>query len=191
MSLRSRIRGGQAFLTDRVATAAQFLTLRLGPLGSTHMGCDDSDGPGHAPRYLCVSRNFMKYALIVIIGTVLAVIAYLLFASMGTGSSSRMSKYESLLRDKSNSELLEMNSGFSILVFDDGELRSISDDSHSSPWGGNMIIADGTTVIWSKMGHSCGWGYLNGMHRRYLEEMKKVGKPNSKKRFIGWMNTHG
>ena len=60
MSLRSRIRGGQDYLTDRVATAAQFLTLRLIPIGSTHMGCYDSDGPGHAPRYLCV-RQKMKY----------------------------------------------------------------------------------------------------------------------------------
>ena len=56
MSLRSRIRGGQAYLTDRGATAAQFLTLRLFPIGSTHMGCDDSDGPGHAPRYLYVRQ---------------------------------------------------------------------------------------------------------------------------------------
>ena len=54
VSLRSRIRGGQDYLTDSVATAAQFLTLRLIPLGSTHMSRDDSDGPGHAPRYLDV-----------------------------------------------------------------------------------------------------------------------------------------
>ena len=54
MSLRSRIRGGRCCLTDRVSTAAQFLTLRLIPIGSTHMGCADSDGPGHAPRYLYV-----------------------------------------------------------------------------------------------------------------------------------------
>ncbi len=40
-----------------LVTAAQFLTLRLIPIGSTHMGCDDSDGPGHAPRYLYVRRN--------------------------------------------------------------------------------------------------------------------------------------
>ena len=60
MSLRSRIRGGQDYLTDRVATAAQFLTLRLIPIGSTHMGCYDSDGPGHAPRYLYVSPLSMN-----------------------------------------------------------------------------------------------------------------------------------
>jgi hypothetical protein len=59
VSLRSRIRGGQDYVTDKVATAAQFLTLRLIPIGSTHMGCDDSDGPGHAPRYLYV-RPYMK-----------------------------------------------------------------------------------------------------------------------------------
>ena len=59
MSLRSRIRGGQDYLTVNGATAAQFLTLRLSPLGSTHMGCDDSDGPGHAPRYLDVSITIM------------------------------------------------------------------------------------------------------------------------------------
>ncbi len=59
MSLRSRIRGGQVYLTDKIATAAQFLTLRLIPIGSTHMGCDDSDGPGHAPRYLDVRRIIM------------------------------------------------------------------------------------------------------------------------------------
>ena len=54
VSLRSRIRGGQDYLTDKGATAAQFLTLRLILIGSTHAGCDDSDGPGHAPRYLDV-----------------------------------------------------------------------------------------------------------------------------------------
>ena len=59
MSLRSRIRGSHAYLSVRVATAAQFLTLRLVPLGSTHVGCDDSDGPGHAPRYLDVSQIIM------------------------------------------------------------------------------------------------------------------------------------
>ena len=57
--LRSRIRGGQAYLTDRVATAAQFLTLRLILLGSTQVGCADSDGPGHAPRYLYVRPKSM------------------------------------------------------------------------------------------------------------------------------------
>ena len=57
MSLRSRIRGGQAYLTVRVTTAAQFLTLRLIHIGSTHVGCVDSDVPGHAPRYLDVSHS--------------------------------------------------------------------------------------------------------------------------------------
>ena len=57
MSLRSRIRGGQDYFTVKVATAAQFLTLRLIPIGSTHVGCDDSDVPGHAPRYLDVGPS--------------------------------------------------------------------------------------------------------------------------------------
>ena len=60
MSLRSRIRGGQVYLSDKGATAAQFLTLRLTPIGSTHMGRDDSDGPGHAPRYLDVRPNMIQ-----------------------------------------------------------------------------------------------------------------------------------
>ena len=59
MSLRSRIRGGHDYLTVKVATAAQFLTLRLNLIGSTQVGCDDSDGPCHAPRYLDVSPHFM------------------------------------------------------------------------------------------------------------------------------------
>ena len=59
MSLRSRIRGGQDYLTVNGATAAQFLTLRLIPIGSTQVGCDDSDGPGHAPRYLDVRQKTM------------------------------------------------------------------------------------------------------------------------------------
>ena len=53
-----------------VATAAQFLTLRLSPLGSTHMGCDDSVGPGHAPRYLDVRsemRSWLVFVLIVLV----------------------------------------------------------------------------------------------------------------------------
>ena len=54
VSLRSRIRGDQDYLSVIIGTAAQFLTLRLVPIGSTHKGCVDSDGPGHAPRYLDV-----------------------------------------------------------------------------------------------------------------------------------------
>ena len=75
MSLRSRIRGGQDYLTVKVATAAQFLTLRLMPIGSTHVGCNDSDGPGHAPRYLDVRCYFMMGAIIGdIVGSVYEVV---------------------------------------------------------------------------------------------------------------------
>ena len=55
VSLRSRIRGGLDLLSDRVATAAQFLTLRSVASVATKDICDDPDGPGHAPRYLDVS----------------------------------------------------------------------------------------------------------------------------------------
>ncbi len=49
VSLRSRIRGGQDYLPVMVATAAQFLTLRLDISAATIAICGDSDGPGHAP----------------------------------------------------------------------------------------------------------------------------------------------
>ena len=49
VSLRSRIRGGQDYLPDRVETAAQFLTLRLIVSVATEAICGDSEGPGHAP----------------------------------------------------------------------------------------------------------------------------------------------
>ena len=62
MSLRSRIRGGQDLLSDKVASAAQFLTLRSVVSVSTEVNCDDPDGPGHAPRYLDVRRHFMTTA---------------------------------------------------------------------------------------------------------------------------------
>ena len=39
-----------------VVTAAQFLTLRLVVSVATKIICNDPDGPGHAPRYLDVSR---------------------------------------------------------------------------------------------------------------------------------------
>jgi hypothetical protein len=42
-----------------LVNAAQFLTLRFILIGSTQMGCDDPDGPGHAPQYLDVSQHFM------------------------------------------------------------------------------------------------------------------------------------
>ena len=75
-SLRSRIRGGQDYLADKVPAAAQFLTLRLIPIGSTHMGCDDSDGPGHAPRYLDVSTMLMKVVVPALILMLLYVLSY-------------------------------------------------------------------------------------------------------------------
>ena len=66
-----------------LVTAAQFLTLRLILIGSTHVGCDDSDGPGHAPRYLDVSRNIMrKYVYIllsVLVVSILTVVAISLY----------------------------------------------------------------------------------------------------------------
>jgi len=49
VSLRSRIRGGQEYVIDKVATAAQFLTLRLDISCATETICGDSEGPGHAP----------------------------------------------------------------------------------------------------------------------------------------------
>ncbi len=49
VSLRSRIRGGQDYLTVNMATAAQFLTLRLVISVATEAICGDSEGPGHAP----------------------------------------------------------------------------------------------------------------------------------------------
>ena len=61
-------------MADKVATAAQFLTLRLTPFGSTHMGCYDSDGPGHAPRYLDVSRLTMNKMQIIGVGGLLAIV---------------------------------------------------------------------------------------------------------------------
>ena len=66
MSLRSRIRGGHDCLSVIIATAAQFLTLRLILIGSTHVGCDDSDGPGHAPRYLDVSDKMNKRTILLL-----------------------------------------------------------------------------------------------------------------------------
>ncbi len=52
-----------------LVTAAQFLTLRLIPIGSTHMGSVDSDVPGHAPRYLdvrCKTMNILKTCITLI-----------------------------------------------------------------------------------------------------------------------------
>ncbi len=60
VSLRSRIRGGQDYLTVIIATAAQFLTLRLIISISTEAICGDSDGPGHAPTLpLCWAEMFL------------------------------------------------------------------------------------------------------------------------------------
>ncbi len=39
----------QDYLADKVATAAQFLTLRLIISVATEAICGDSEGPGHAP----------------------------------------------------------------------------------------------------------------------------------------------
>ena len=60
-------------------TAAQFLTLRLIPTGSTQVGCDDSDGPGHAPRYLDVSA--MKYMIVSVGIIVTTYCLWLLYAN--------------------------------------------------------------------------------------------------------------
>ena len=54
VSLRSRIRGGLDLLSDRVVTAAQFLTLRSVASVATKDIYVNPDGPGHAPRYLDV-----------------------------------------------------------------------------------------------------------------------------------------
>ncbi len=50
----------RTILIDKVATAAQFLTLRLVVSIASEVICDDSDGPGHAPRYLYVRPKWRK-----------------------------------------------------------------------------------------------------------------------------------
>ncbi len=74
MSLRSRIRGGQDCLSDKVATAAQFLTLRLVVSIATEVICDDPDGLGHAPRYLDVRLQMKIYAITITALSLVAVV---------------------------------------------------------------------------------------------------------------------
>ncbi len=131
----------------------------------------------------------MKRISLVLLVLCLSIVGYLLFAPMGTGSESRMLKYKVGLESKTNDELEKEVVGFAVLKFSDGELRSICDDSHSSPWGGNMVIADGNQVIWSRMGHVCGSMDLYTKHKRYLNECLNNSKPDSKRGFIAWMNS--
>ena len=131
----------------------------------------------------------MKRIFLVLLVLCLSIIGYMLFAPMGTGSESRMLKYKVRLERNTNHELEKDEVGFAVLKFNDGELRTICDDSHSSPWGGNMVIADGNQVIWSRMGHVCGSMDLYTKHERYINECRKNSKQDSKSGFIAWMNS--
>ncbi len=130
-----------------------------------------------------MKRVFGALAVVVV-----CVIGYMVFAPMGTGSESRMLRFKKSLEIKGNEELQGSVNGFVVLKFSDGELRSICDDSHASPWGGNMIMADGKQVVWSRMGHVCGSSYLVSSRKRYIDECAKGKNIDSKQGFIDWMN---
>ena len=74
-SLRSRIRGGHTICEVEISPAAQFLTLRLVLSVATEDICDDLDGPGHAPPYLCVSivMPLMGRIILAVLGLFLSI----------------------------------------------------------------------------------------------------------------------
>jgi hypothetical protein len=130
----------------------------------------------------------MKRIGIAILLISLAGLGYMLFAPMGTGSEGRIMNYKTELETKTNAELIGKVKGYFVLEFSDGELRTICDDSHSSPWGGNMLMADDKQVVWTKMGHACGSMDLVNRHERYVEYCNKSGKQTSKRGFIDWVD---
>ena len=96
MSLRSRIRGGQDYLTDRVATAAQFLTLRLAISVATEDICGDSEGPGHAPTLpLCWAITMETNTIFWIIAALVGVVAVIL---IGQGILDTITNFRAPLR---------------------------------------------------------------------------------------------
>ena len=103
-----------------------------------------------------------KLALIYGIITLIVMIILCLFCPMGDGSDNAITQ---IIKDKNKLSKIDFNNKYSqnINSFDlkDGLVIGVCQDSHSSWWGGNIVLFLPDNKILTYKGHVCGNGYLN------------------------------
>jgi len=117
--------------------------------------------------------------LLVLPVLVMAILAAMaLLSPMGNGNASRCDRYENDLLSLSNTALREKyKHRYAEIPFTNGDqveiTSAICDDSHSSMWGGNMVVKfpDQTTFVY--MGHVCGNGYLGMYSSQFMAACDK------------------
>jgi len=114
----------------------------------------------------------MKY---IIIGLLLVIIAWICVPMpMGKGDDERIKRFTGYLSSMSASEIRsKVGSAYVEIPIPDGTLKCIADDSHSSMWGGNMVILCPDRSIKSWKRHVCGNGNLHADLSMYEHKSKE------------------
>jgi hypothetical protein len=118
-----------------------------------------------------MKKVIVAFTLIVFI----SVFAYFLnvSSSMGEGDPEVLMEMTEDLTSMNSGELAaKYGSSYHHVELSDGAILALSQDSHSDPNGGNMVILfpDGSNVEF--MGHICGNSYFNTMFQTFLSEHK-------------------
>ena len=118
-----------------------------------------------------LSRGFL-ITLFVILGTPVALV---LISPMGSGNKSNCKALKYDLLTLSESELKDKyNNSLNVIIFNDGNVLGLCEDSHSSYFGGNMVVKINDSKFLTYMGHVCGPQYL----RMYRDEYESLSKRN-------------
>jgi hypothetical protein len=129
----------------------------------------------------------MKYILF---GLLLFLIAWICIPMpMGKGDDERIARYSGYLTTKSGSEIRnKVGSAYVEIPLPDGIVRCIADDSHSSMWGGNVVVLcpDGNIKAWKR--HVCGNGNLHADLSMYEHKCKESKAEMSWRGFVNYLD---
>jgi hypothetical protein len=124
-----------------------------------------------------LSRGFL-ITVILILG---APIAFIFISPMGTGNNSNCRALKNDLLTMTEMELKDKyHNSLNVLTFDDGIVFGICEDSHSSFFGGNMVVKIDASNVLTYMGHVCGTRYLSMFESSYVSSSKRDNVPVNK-----------
>ncbi len=110
---------------------------------------------------------------------------------MGNGNSSRLEKMKNDLKILSAIELKDKYGPcFTVINFKEGDIYIISDDSHSSWFGGNLALKSIiNNKIYCYTGHVCGGCFGKNLSNSYKSRCKSKEELESIEGFINYINT--
>ena len=127
-------------------------------------------------------RGFRSFRVVLILGVTLCIVLSLMEAlnlyPMGTGSKRYARKWITRLQSPHSIEEAEKEiPNLFVRRFDDGSwVMGVCKDSHTSPWGGTVVVRDSNGSVGAFFGHVCGSRFLvvpMNPERRNLEEFYK------------------